>query len=164
MSRPWDHGTIIRSWVESPAGENRLRVLQTICGCLITGTLIGLLFFVFVSPFLDRDEEATWIFFGLGVFFSVSSALIAQFFWMNLAHGQKAGTAPELIVNQVMSQWIVVMALHEGACFLCGILFFVCESNLEKGLLLGLTLCLLSLMAFRFPTRGRLLHAMGGSH
>lgn len=163
MTKPWEEAAFIRNWVDSPAGISILNSLKLIWFGLISGATTFCLICLGIAPFLIKDEEPTWVLVALGIVFSISTGLVAQFFWMHMSNKEKEGRAPEFVANQVTSQWIVVLALHEGPLFLCLILFIVNQSNLEKGILLGLAISLLGLMALRFPTRSKLLSAMGGS-
>lgn len=163
MTKPWEEAAFIRNWVDSPEGLSILNTLKLIWFGLLSGATIFFLVCLVIAPFLNRDEEPTWVLVTLGIIFSLSTGLVAQFFWMNMSNKERAGRSPELVANQVTSQWIVVLALHEGPLLLCLILFIVNQSNLEKGILLGLAISLLGLMALKFPTRSKLLSSMGGS-
>lgn len=85
MVDPIVNSFAVRTWLDSPAGQSKLKILQVICSTLIMGVATLMVFFMLVG------------------------------------------------------------------------------SNLEKGILLGVTLGLFALMAARFPTKSRFLKAMGAS-
>jgi len=162
MNTPVDENSLLRDWVDSPEGDRRLGVIRIMWAALFFGMACFLFVFLLIGPFHQKDGDPHWIFAGLAGFFSLASCASAQFFWTHMRNPAKRGVPPEQLVNQVLTQWVVVMAHFEGPCFLCLILFLLSPYNPEKGILLGMAIGLMLFLASKFPTRTKLFRAMGG--
>ncbi len=161
MFEPSPDSFAVRTWVDSPEGQNRLLVLKVICAALPFGVLLFLAATLFVSPFREKDGQPDWLLVGVGtVVFALSAG--ASFFIGGFLPKQ-GSTDPVSLANNAQTQWIISYALLEGPAFLCLVLSLAVASNLEKGILMGMAIGLLLLMILRFPTRTRFLAAMGAS-
>lgn len=161
MSDPFVDSFAVRTWLDSNEGNKRILALQIICFALIFGVVSFLVVFTLISPFRQIEGKPDWLFVGLGgaVFFSSTSASL----FLGTIRPKQGGSDPVSLANQAQSQWIVCYALMEGPALVCLVLSLTVPSNIEKGILMGMAIGLLLLMILRFPTRNRLLAAMGAS-
>ncbi len=159
MSDPMASSYAIRTWLDSPSGKSHLQILQIICSVLMMGVATAIVIFVILSPFREIDHEPNWVHFTLAMALTSTSLGVG----FSLSSIKKPSSDPLQLAKHATWSWIITYATLEGPAFINLIFFTLVKSNLEKGILLGVTLCLLTLMIVRFPTHGRFLESLGAS-
>ena len=159
MVDPIVNSFAVRTWLDSPAGQSKLKILQVICSTLIMGVATLIVLFLVIAPFKEIEKEPEWtlVTVALTLAFTSTGAGFA------LATIRKPSNDPSVLAAHATQSWIIAYALLEGPALFSMVFFMLVGSNIEKEILLGVALGLFALMAARFPTKSRFLEAMGAS-
>ncbi|MCY2943810.1 MAG: hypothetical protein NT142_04655 [Planctomycetota bacterium] len=159
MVDPIVNSFAVRTWLDSPAGQSKLNILQVFCSTLIMGVTTLIVVSLVIAPFKEIEKEPEWTM----VTVALTLACTSTGAGFALATSRKPSNDLGVLAANATQSWFIAYALLEGPAFLCMIFFMFVGSNLEKGILLGVAIGLIALMAVRFPTKNRFLEAMGTS-
>ncbi len=159
MGDPIVNSFAVRTWLDSPAGQSQHRILQIVCSAMMMGVASFMVVLLWIAPFKEEAKAPNWTY--VWITLALASSTLGGVFALLVS--KKQSTEPQILAQQAITSWIIAYALMEGPALVSLVFFMLSQSNQEKGILLGVPLVMIALMAIRYPTKSRFLEAMGAS-